>query len=96
MGSPDVLGETMRLDGELYTIVGVAHPKLEFASFRTAQVITPMILNRSEPNPAIRYLSGFSELSFQEQCQYHFNVGLLPYYLRADDHFTMSIPIEHH
>jgi len=46
-------------------------------------------------NPAIRYVNGFSDLSFQEQCLYHFNVGLLPYYLRADDHFTMSIPIEH-
>jgi len=55
-GSPDVLGETMLLDGEQYTIVGVAHPKLEFASFRNTQVITPLIVNRSEPNRAIRYL----------------------------------------
>ncbi|MEJ2207144.1 MAG: ABC transporter permease, partial [Gemmatimonadota bacterium] len=55
-GRPDVLGETIRLDGVEHTIVGVAHPKLEFASFSRAQVITPLILNRSDPNRSARYL----------------------------------------
>lgn len=53
---PDVLGETIRLDGVEYTIIGVTDPRLEFASFANAQVITPLILNRSEPNRTIRYL----------------------------------------
>ncbi len=55
-GRPDVLGETIRLDGVEHTIVGVASPTLEFASFARAQVITPLILNRSEPNRSARYL----------------------------------------
>jgi putative ABC transport system permease protein len=55
-GDPDVLGTTLLLDGEQYTVVGVAHPNLEFASFANTQVITPLILDRSEPNRAIRYL----------------------------------------
>ncbi len=46
-------------------------------------------------NPAVRYKNGFRGLSFQDQCLYHFNVGLLQYYLRADDKFSMAIPIEH-
>jgi putative ABC transport system permease protein len=52
----DVIGETISLDGIEHTIVGVTSPKLEFASFRTAQIITPLILNRAEPNRAARYL----------------------------------------
>ena len=55
-GRPDVIGETISLDGQERTIVGVTHPKLEFASFATAQVITPLILNRGDPDRARRYL----------------------------------------
>ncbi len=55
-GRTDVIGETINLDGQEHTIVGVTHPKLEFANFATAQVVTPLILNRSEPNRAGRYL----------------------------------------
>ena len=55
-GRTDVLGETISLDGQEHTIVGVTHPKLEFASFARAQVITPLVLNRSEPNRSGRYL----------------------------------------
>jgi putative ABC transport system permease protein len=53
---PDVLGQTVNLDGQAHTIIGVTNPKLEFASFAIAQVITPLILNRGEPNQAARYL----------------------------------------
>ena len=55
-GRNDVIGEAITLDGIVRTIIGVTHPKLEFASFRTAEVITPLILNRGEPNRARRYL----------------------------------------
>ncbi len=55
-GRTDVIGETISLDGREHTIVGITHPKLEFASFATAQVVTPLIFNRGEPNRAGRYL----------------------------------------
>jgi putative ABC transport system permease protein len=55
-GRPDVIGETIRLDGVEHTIVGVANPGLEFASFARAGVITPLILNRSNPPRERRYL----------------------------------------
>ncbi|MDA0312798.1 MAG: ABC transporter permease [Gemmatimonadetes bacterium] len=55
-GRMDVLGETLRLDGSEFSIIGVMSPKLEFASFANAQAITPLILNRSEPNRNERYL----------------------------------------
>ena len=55
-GRTDVIGETISLDGTERTIIGVTHPKLEFASFRTAQVVTPLVINRGEPNRAGRYL----------------------------------------
>ncbi len=55
-GRPDVLGQILRLDDHEYTIIGVTHPKLEFGSFADAQIITPLILNRTESNRSIRYL----------------------------------------
>ncbi len=55
-GRTDIVGETISLDGEVHTIIGVTHPKLEFASFARAQVVTPLIMNRGEPNRAGRYL----------------------------------------
>ena len=55
-GRTDVIGETISLDGREHTIIGVTHPKLEFASFSRAQVVTPLILNRGDPNRAGRYL----------------------------------------
>jgi len=55
-GRTDVIGETINLDGQEHTIIGVTHPKLEFASFARAQVVTPLVLNRGEPNRAGRYL----------------------------------------
>jgi len=55
-GRPDVVGETLRLDGREHTVIGVADPLLEFGSFRNAQVVTPLVLARSEPNRAARYL----------------------------------------
>lgn len=41
------------------------------------------------------YRQGYSQLSFHEQILFHFTVGLIPYYLRSNDHFTMAIPLEH-
>jgi asparagine synthase (glutamine-hydrolysing) len=45
-------------------------------------------------NRAARLAAGYSDLDFHEQRLYHFRVGLLPYYLRSDDHFSMQLPLE--
>ena len=55
-GRPDVLGESVMLDGMEYTIVGVANPKLEFASFRIAKVIMPLVIDRADPDRTRRML----------------------------------------
>ena len=55
-GRSDVIGETIALDGEEYTIVGVTNPGLEFASFATAQIITPLVLDGGEPDSTGRSL----------------------------------------
>ncbi len=46
-GRADVVGETLVLDGLEHTVVGVAHPRLEFASFIDAEVIVPLALERT-------------------------------------------------
>ncbi|CAN5641310.1 asparagine synthase (glutamine-hydrolyzing) [soil metagenome] len=45
--------------------------------------------------PALALERGYPHLSYDEQRRYHFQVGLLPYYLASNDRFTMAIPIEH-
>jgi len=47
------------------------------------------------PTSAGNYQQGYDDLSFHEQALYHFNVALIPFYMRSSDHFTMGIPIEH-
>jgi asparagine synthase (glutamine-hydrolysing) len=44
--------------------------------------------------PAHLY-QAYKSLSFDEQRRYHVDTGLLPYYLRSNDQFTMLIPMEH-
>lgn len=44
---------------------------------------------------AVGHRCKYGRLSFHEQSLYHFNVALVPYYMRSSDHFTMAIPIEH-
>jgi asparagine synthase (glutamine-hydrolysing) len=44
---------------------------------------------------AARYVGGYESLSFHERSLYQFAVAQLPYYLRNNDHLTMSIPLEH-
>lgn len=65
-----------------------------------ASVCRRLRLRRSSGLPV--YLSsardlmrGYKTLSPFEQRRYHFLTGLLPYYLRSTDHYTMSVPIEH-
>ncbi|MCH2401299.1 MAG: asparagine synthase C-terminal domain-containing protein [Pirellulales bacterium] len=38
--------------------------------------------------------ASYEALPFHQQQLYQFQVGLLPYYLRNNDHFTMAIPVE--
>jgi putative ABC transport system permease protein len=44
-GGADAVGSTLKLDGEVYEIVGVANPKLGFADFGRAQVLLPLVLD---------------------------------------------------
>lgn len=44
--------------------------------------------------PAERLRRGYGKLGFRGRRLYHFQRGHLPYYLLADDHFSMSIPVE--
>jgi asparagine synthase (glutamine-hydrolysing) len=48
----------------------------------------------SPQNRAVGLAGSYRDLDFQGQRLYHFRVGLLPYYLRSDDHFSMELPIE--
>ena len=54
--SPGVLGETMVLDGLEYTVIGVTSPQLEFASFKTARVVVPLVIDRTDADRAARFL----------------------------------------
>jgi len=40
------------------------------------------------------YRQEYSHLTFHEQSIFHLTIGLIPYYLRSNDHFTMGIPLE--
>ncbi|MBL8014515.1 MAG: hypothetical protein JNN05_11770, partial [Candidatus Omnitrophica bacterium] len=55
----------------------------------------PVPLDSSGGTTAAKYQRQYHRLSFHEQCLFHFNVALLPYYMRSSDHFTMGIPVEH-
>jgi putative ABC transport system permease protein len=55
-GRNDVVGESIVLDGVSHTIVGVMHPKLEFASFADAQVVAPLVLDPSDADRTRRSL----------------------------------------
>ncbi len=47
-------------------------------------------LSRAAAHQAYHDASGFHARRL-----FHFRVGLLPYYLRSTDHYTMNIPVEH-
>jgi putative ABC transport system permease protein len=49
---PDVVGQTMQLGRDFYTIVGVMAPALEFGSMAAYDVWLPMIINRESPATA--------------------------------------------
>ncbi len=43
---------------------------------------------------APEYAARYPSLAFHQQQLYHLRVAMLPYYLRSNDHFTMTIPLE--
>jgi putative ABC transport system permease protein len=45
---PDVVGSTLRLDGEEYTVVGIMTPAMEYASLAEAEVWVPLTLDRTD------------------------------------------------
>jgi asparagine synthase (glutamine-hydrolysing) len=48
----------------------------------------------SATNIALELERGYASLPYYDQRAYHFETGLLPYYLRSNDVFSMAIPIE--
>ena len=44
---------------------------------------------------AAAYMKSYGTRDFYAQRLFHCRVGLLPYYLRSTDHYTMNIPLEH-
>lgn len=52
-------------------------------------------LGMHKGNQVLRLHGAYPSLEYDDQRRYHFEVGLLPYYLRSNDHFTMEIPLEH-
>ena len=55
-GDPSVLGQTLTLDGEQRTIIGVTDPKLDFADFGEADVWVPLELARDGADRDVRGL----------------------------------------
>ena len=55
-GAPDVLGTTLSLDGQERTVIGVTSPQLEFATFASAQVLVPLVLESVANERQSRYL----------------------------------------
>jgi len=49
----------------------------------------------SATSTALNYHQHYQAMNFHERALYHFNVALVPFYMRSSDHFTMGIPIEH-
>lgn len=49
---PSVIGETMQIGRDFYTIVGVMGPELEFGSMAAYDVWLPMIINPQSPSTA--------------------------------------------
>ena len=47
------------------------------------------------PSRAAEYRRACAGGDFYAQRLFHVQVGLLPYYLRSTDHYTMNIPLEH-
>ena len=54
---------------------------------------------KAEKNPAyssaLNHYKRYQTMTYHQRALYHFNVALVPFYMRSSDHFTMSIPVEH-
>jgi len=44
---------------------------------------------------ADRHQARYRSMDFHQRALFHFEVALLPFYMRSSDHFTMGIPVEH-
>jgi putative ABC transport system permease protein len=55
-GDRGVLGQTLRLDGTEYTIIGVTSDQMSFADFGNADVWAPLIINRDGAGREVRNL----------------------------------------
>ncbi len=63
-GDPAVIGQTLTLDGQSYTIIGVMPPSFQFPFFWATRVEmwTPLKLDASDPNRYARFLRVFARL----------------------------------
>ena len=95
---------TSRLKSEGRRIIGsMARYGIKLASSLARQsnyrdhALAEKVLNEDQwrLSQAEIYRKEYSHLTFHEQSIFHFTIGLIPYYLRSNDHFTMGIPLEH-
>ncbi len=49
----------------------------------------------ARPSRALALTQGYAAMDYYSQRLFHCQVGLLPYYLRSTDHYTLNIPVEH-
>ena len=63
-GDPAVVGQTLTLDGQSYTVIGVMPPSFQFPFFWATRVEmwTPLKLEASDPNRYARFLRVFARL----------------------------------
>ncbi len=53
---PAVVGDTLHLDGEKHTVIGVLAPEIEFGTLATTEVWTPLLLDRDADRDAATLL----------------------------------------
>jgi putative ABC transport system permease protein len=61
-GRTDVLGRALRIGREIYTVVGVVAPEMEFGSLAEYDVWLPLVLSRDEPRD-VRHLRVIGRLA---------------------------------
>jgi len=63
-GDPGVIGQTVTLDGQSYTVIGVMHPSFQFPLFWATrlEMWTPLKLDRMDQHRYARFLRVFARL----------------------------------
>ncbi|MBF0330305.1 MAG: asparagine synthase (glutamine-hydrolyzing) [Candidatus Omnitrophica bacterium] len=72
------------------TLAGYGRSAVRLLGLRGRQDVSPAL-----GSSAAQYHSAYHGMDFFNQRLFHCRVGLLPYYLRSTDHYTLNIPVEH-